>query len=1681
MRRRLLLSSTAVGVLAVSTVAPAAAETISNVASVSWEQGRTTVTRMSNRVAFQVETPPTPAATLLTYEISTSRVGETLPLAGAVCRAPGAGPVPTPITGDATVVPTASQRANAPFLFAMDLSSANVDPERADTVDVLVETADGDRETVTIVETAANSGRFAGALRTAALRGDPVLDDCTLSVRAGGRAAISVRPAAGGEAIAAGTVDVLIDPSGIVFDSRDGAPVSGVRVTIVDAATGRPAAVFGDDGRSSYPSTVITGANVTDGGGNFYAYGPGDYRFPLLAPGRYRLVVEPDAPYSAPSKITPAALAALRRPDGEAFTIFDASYGAAFTLSSPAPVRIDVPLDRPPADLVVTKTASRTVAMPGDTVLYSVTVRNADRASRTGQVTLIDDLPAWMRIARATVRVDGAAPAQGTVTLSPDGARLSLALGVLAADGTRHISYALEVRPDARPGEALNRARAVDDHGARSIVADAMVRIERDSIADRLTIIGQVLDGGCQIDPRVAKGVPGVRFMLEDGSYAVTDRDGRYHFEGVLPGLHVVQMDGSTLPVSMSAVDCVRTTRSSGSAISRFVEGGGGQLKRVDFHAATGGAPRAAEAARPVQPTALGDAKAAGADRDWFAGQKPGVDWIFPEPDHNPRAKAVRVAIKHLPGQTVALFNDGKPVEGIAFEGARRSPDGSIAVSLWRGVPIGLRDTRLSAEVRDAKGVVVERLTRTVHFSASPLQAVVVREKSVLLADGVTRPVIAVKLFDRDGRPVHHGLVGDYAVPAPYYPAVDADAQQARQLSGLERARPVWRVKGDDGIAYVELEPTTATGTVTLTFPFRDGEVTRAQSVEVWLDPGERPWTVVGFAAGTLGFNTLEGHLERLNEQSDKLQADARLALYAKGRVKGKWLMTLAYDSDKEDETRFAGVIDPQAYYTIYADGSERRFDAASVRKLYIRLERPQFYALFGDYETGINEPVLTRYARALNGVKAEYRGDRVAATAFAADTPYRHRREELQGNGLSGPYALGSRDVLPNSEQVVIQVRDRIRSDRILETRQLVRHIDYDIDYAAGTLRFREPILSRSSGLDPQFIIVDYEVDRVAGRSLNAGGRGAWTSADKRLRIAATAVHDEDDLRSTDLGGVDLRFRPSAETEIRAEVAVSDAGRRSDAISGEGGAALAWIVEAEHHGPRYDLLAYAREQEGGFGVGQQNAPEVGTRKFGLDGRVRFTPDLSLSGSAWQEDQLTTDARRRAGRLLGEYRTKSTDLRAGVTIAEDLRSDGQFARSTIGQIGATRRLFDNRLELGAQTEVPIGDDASVDFPARHKFGARFAVTPDVQLVGAYEIAQGETVDARTARIGFDLKPWAGARLTSTLNQQDIAEYGPRSFAAYGLVQSVQVNKRWSVDFSLDGNKTLGGIDPAAVLSPNQPVASGGFLPGDGTLTEDFTAVTAGATYRAGRWSVTGRAEYRAGDRGDRYGLTAAALRQIGEGSALAGAFTLFDAESDGGVATRATNLALSWAHRPQASRWSFLEKLELREDRVTGAVRGQPGPIGGAPLLIGGNARSRRIVNSLSVNFSPTISRDGEHLDRSEFSVFWGTRYVFDRYGDQDIEGWSNMVGVDLRFDVSDRIEVGGSGNIRQGAGGDVFAYAVGPNLGLRPFDNGWLSVGYNVVGFEDRDFDRARYTRSGPYVTMRLKFDQDVLGLARR
>jgi hypothetical protein len=217
----------------------------------------------------------------------------------------------------------------------------------------------------------------------------------------------------------------------------------------------------------------------------------------------------------------------------------------------------------------------------------------------------------------------------------------------------------------------------------------------------------------------------------------------------------------------------------------------------------------------------------AGGEKDWVAGQAPGLEFLFPGTDHNPPVPAIRVAIKHAAGQRIELSANGKIVDPLNFDGVKRSGDGQVNVSIWRGVPIVAGNNALVARVLNSEGQEVAKLERQVHFATPAIQAQFLKEKSLLLADGVNRPRIAVRFTDRSGKPIQPDAVGDFSVTEPYRPAVEIDAQQASQLSGLERAAPVWRVIGEDGVAYIELEPTTASGAVAISFNFQDGQVKR--------------------------------------------------------------------------------------------------------------------------------------------------------------------------------------------------------------------------------------------------------------------------------------------------------------------------------------------------------------------------------------------------------------------------------------------------------------------------------------------------------------------------------------------------------------------------------------------------------------------------------------------------------------------------------------------------------------------------------------------------------------------------------------------------------------------------------------------------------------------------------------
>ncbi|MBA2409269.1 MAG: hypothetical protein H0V62_05695 [Gammaproteobacteria bacterium] len=344
---------------------------------------------------------------------------------------------------------------------------------------------------------------------------------------------------------------------------------------------------------------------------------------------------------------------------------------------------------------------------------------------------------------------------------------MSFALGDLAPATTVVVTYVVNVSAGAQVGDATNTAVARDVRGTPSNVARATIRVEDDLLRSRSFIVGRVMVGNCEIEhePTVGTNLPGVggiRLVTEDGRYVITDDKGMYHFEGVAPGTHRVQVDLESLPDELAIHDCERNTRFAGTPYAQFVDVQAGVLWRADFYLrektpeelklakrkrrdsqgekpdpeVTPPVPQLPESKRQAIPE-LDDA--------WYAQAAPELEWLTPGANFHPAIPSIKIAVKHDASYRLALTLNGEPVEPLNYDGETTSRDGRISVSQWRGVDLIEGPNALKASTLDAAGNVVASIETNVHFSGLPVTVELAPDYSRAVADGKTPPVIAVR------------------------------------------------------------------------------------------------------------------------------------------------------------------------------------------------------------------------------------------------------------------------------------------------------------------------------------------------------------------------------------------------------------------------------------------------------------------------------------------------------------------------------------------------------------------------------------------------------------------------------------------------------------------------------------------------------------------------------------------------------------------------------------------------------------------------------------------------------------------------------------------------------------------------------------------------------------------------
>jgi uncharacterized repeat protein (TIGR01451 family) len=1665
---------------------------------------------------------------------------------------------------------------NEPIFIRVVSYDGNVNGAVQDKIVVTIKTAiGGDSEVVQLTETGVSTGVFIGEIPTTFLIGTaPTINNGSIDINTHNETITAqYNPTGCGASGAASSASGLIDPYGVVFDSTTGTPINGAKVKLVDSA-GNLVKVYCDNGVTELTQPITSGSTT-----NCDATAvPGGFRFPLAPAGSYKLVIVPPSGYVISTKPASALPATIGTTPAAPPLILGApgatpggSYGGIFTLWGPA-LKLDIPLDAVGTKLSITKTAEKSVVSTGDFIPYTLTISSA---AATVTANIIDRPPTGFRYQKGSARLNGVVMSDPIIAADASTLIFNLASAVSPAI----IRYVLEVTPAVHMGTSENTAA---DILGNSNVAHATVVVREDLFRNKTILIGRVIDGSC--DDKVendAIGLANARIVLEDGTYALTDKEGRWHVDNVRAGTHVVQLDLDSLPKDYEVVACEKNDRFAGRMYSQFVNLHPGALWRADFHVqkkpavalrisqtlsthtqgdltiASLAVVSATEVtgysatiilpegtiyvpgsgslngesiadpdvnsnsltfrsqARPAHwqdqyvfsidrvgprakiksmvrfttlghagqnlpiaqvdlinhaPTSKGtsadvlveaaDSRPAKAlndddpthllekmpyDEVWLAAAQPGVEWLHPQESFHPNLPVVNMAVKHLPQQRVTITVNGEPVSPLLFDGAKGNTARTVSLSTWRAVPVKEGDNKVELVVTNADGTEANRTVRNIHFAATPDHVEFVAAQSRLVADGKTRPIVAVRFLDKDGVPVRRGINGDYLLNEPYRSYDRHEAITRDPLSGALGGKPRFEVMSD-GMAMIELEPTTQSGEAVLNFQFNDS---RKQELRAWLEAGQRDWILVGFGEGTIGHKTLSGNMQALQDaNADKELFDSnKLAFYAKGSIKGDFLLTLAYDTSKQTGNKLLKqAVDPTQYYTLYADAMQAGFDAASSSRLYVKLERKQFYAMFGDYDTNLTVTELSRYSRTLNGVKSEYKGEKFGYNAFASVTSQAYIKDEIPGNGTSGVYKMSRGNLVINSDKIRIETRDRFQSQNIVSVQNLTRYLDYNVDYDKGTLIFHEPVNSRDSNLNPTYIVAEYESADPIDSKATAGGR-ASVKATPQLELGATLVHEGTVGATGNLQGIDATLQLDEKTKLRGELAASNQDHAGIATSGNAG-----LVAITHHETEWDANAYLREQTGAFGVGQQAASESSTRKMGVDGRVKLSERIQLQGQAYQQTNLTTDAKNSVveGRVENHI-NDNLNAYYGARTAQDQAVTGNTQSNQI--IGGAGYTTDSKkLTLRTAAEVSSGTAGSANMPNRLTLGSDYKLTEQTKAFAEQEFARGEKIAANTSRFGLRTQPWSGGEMSASVGD-NYSNDSERIYSNLGLVQRWQINEHWQTDFSLDRTHTL--KNTATSLNLNTPLASGsGGSSNLPSTSVDYTASAIGGAYNDKLWSANGRIELRNATDDRQRNLQLGLQRSLDAGRNLAAGYTI--RQATGLVAnTRDTDLRLSYAHRPNDGNWVWFD----RGDYIT-----QSSDTAGVTL------KGKKLVNNLNANYMPNR--------RTQISLQYGAKYVLDSVDGTEYKGYTDLYGAEVRYDITQRWDIGAWGSVMNSHNSGVRNYGLGASIGFKIIDNMWVAFGYNIRSVTDRDFSAAGYNAKGPYLTLRMKVDQDTFKL---
>jgi uncharacterized repeat protein (TIGR01451 family) len=1668
----------------------------------------------------------------------------------------------TTVDGNATNLPTDVIRPyidgnyRRPTLFGYigqmlfiraEAPSCNAVPDVIERRTIIITGPNGEREEIIAIETGPNTGLFDASIP---VRTPPVQAGSGI-IEGNADDTYLVEIVGCGRRIA--TTVILIDPNGIVFDSQTNQPVAGATVRALNAVGGvctttlATVQMLSAGSISRAPNPVVTKED-------------GKFDFPLVAPGDYCIEVRPPNGYSWTS-IVPFDQLPRGRNILATGPTSGGSYGGSFRVGpETGPVILDIPVDPGRLDgLFIRKDVNRPIVELGEFADYTVTIVNQTGVDLIrSPVFASDSLPAGFAYVLGTARVEGkpiADPEGGA------GPRLRFNIGSIAAGGQVKLTYRVRVGPGALQGDGVNRVVAAYRIGERgqyseSNVATAKVTVTAGVFTDRAYVVGKVF-ADCSKDglQRTAKqvedneiGVPGVRLMLEDGTSAVTDAEGKYSFYGLVARTRVLKIDRTSLPdgVELAELEVV-SNRNLGKADSRILDLKNGELHKANFAitgcaqdiyaaietrrrlassvsaeldgqlqqklatdtlnravsdvkalpasgtlgqvlapvnsgaTAQGGGLVPGNSNLPVNVTASGAANSFNTLAKPFAGDpsasRPSqgaeskaeipLEEILPKHDNTfgfielkdatvLPSSHITVRVKGTAGATFKLLVNGDEVPDTRI--GKRAVLQEKQSQAWEYIGIALKEgvNELKALQYDTFGnargeakVSVKAPGELARIRLSFGEKV--RANGGAVADGKTPVKVVVSLVDKNDLPVTTRL-----------PATLSASVGRWQVEDLNLSDPGVQVFIEGGRAEFTLlppgEPTQSRLVV------ESGRIRADEKLDFL--PDLRELIAAGVIEGVLNLRKLDSRaLVPTREQDSfereikhlshtwnngKTQSAARAAMFLKGKIKGEYLLTLAYDSDKDTRERLFRDIQPDEFYPVYGDSSVRTFDAQSTGRLYLRVDHKKSYLLYGDYNTASSAEnrQLSNYNRSLTGIKQHYESSKVSANFFASRDSTKQVVQEFPANGTSGPFTLANARGLINSEKLEVLTRDRNRVSLILKAVPLIRFVDYEIESLTGRILLKAPIASLDEDLNPQSLRVTYEVDQ-GGDEFWVAGADAQVKVTDRLELGAVIVDDRNPVEKFRLAGVNAVAKLADKSFFIAEIARTSREKFALGQSLGETSGLARRAELKHATGDFEGNIFVARADSGFdnlnaSISKARTEAGGKMTYRLNDKTRVKGEL-LSTS----DDVTHA--KREGILLGIERTLGMGLRAELAVrhARDTQyapvtaPGGVVPKDSKNEVTTVRARMTGDvpqlkgLSTYAEAEVDVQDSARKVLAA----GADYQLPNNGRLYARHEFASSITGPYGLNNQQRQNATVFGVNADYMKDGNVFSEYRIRDAISGGDAEAaLGLRNMWTL---AEGVKLQTGFERVHAMS--------------GPGNAESSALTFGLEYTANPlWKASSRLELREGKSQDSILSTIAIASKLSRNWTFLGRNTISILQNKGQVLgeNRQSRMQAGLAYRDTDDDiWNALARVERRTEDDTTQT----------------DMSLKRTVElvSLHANWQP--------VKPFTFSARYAAKRVNEQSNGIHSSNNAQLLGGRMVWEVAPRWDVSVQASTMFGRGTAAKQYGLGVELGFMVMENLWLSAGYNWFGYRDADLTASDYTNKGVFVRVRYKFDEDL------